>query len=58
MPDEPVFPNQAGKIHNPDNLYARVLKPVMSEAGFDEGGFHTFWHTVASRLFAQGCNVV
>lgn len=55
---EPVFPNGAGNYFDPDNLFNRALKPAMSEAGFDRGGFHTFRHTIASRLFAEGRNVV
>jgi integrase len=53
----PVFQNQSGKMLNPDNLYARVLRPAMEEVGI-KGGFHTFRHTVATRLFAEGRNVV
>ncbi|MBN8866777.1 MAG: site-specific integrase [Solirubrobacterales bacterium] len=55
---EPAFPNEAGNYFDPDNLFNRALKPAMAEAGFDSGGFHQFRHTVASRLFAEGRNIV
>ncbi len=41
-----------------NNLQARVLSPACSEAGVEWAGFHTFRHTVASRLFAEGRNAV
>ena len=43
---------------DPDNLAERVLAPACEEAGVEWAGFHTFRHTVASRLFEQGRNVV
>lgn len=43
---------------DPDNLYDRVLSPACGEAGVEWAGFHTFRHTVASRLFAAGRNAV
>jgi integrase len=43
---------------DPDNLHERVLRPACAEAGVEWAGFHTFRHTVASRLFAEGRNVV
>ena len=36
----------------------RVLTPACKAAGVEWAGFHTFRHTVASRLFAEGRNVV
>jgi integrase len=56
-PDAPVF-NSEGRPLDPDNLYARVLRPATREAGVEWAGFHTFRHTVASRLFAEGRNAV
>ncbi|MDX6636141.1 MAG: hypothetical protein QOF06_2344 [Solirubrobacterales bacterium] len=56
-PEALVF-NGEGKPLDPDNLYARVLRPAASEAGVEWAGFHTFRHTVASRLFAEGRNAV
>jgi integrase len=53
----PLFGTE-GKPLDPDNLYARVLRPAAKEAGVEWAGFHTFRHTVASRLFAEGRNAV
>lgn len=56
-PEALVF-NVGGSPLDPDNLYARVLRPAAAEAGVEWAGFHTFRHTVASRLFAEGRNAV
>lgn len=56
--DELVFRSTAGSILDPDNLATRVLAPACAAAGVEWAGFHTFRHTVASRLFAEGRNVV
>jgi len=56
--DALVFPSQVGTVLDPDNLFDRVLSPACEEAGVEWAGFHTFRHTVASRLFAEGRNVV
>lgn len=55
---ELVFRSAAGSVLDPDNLATRVLAPACKAAGVDWAGFHTFRHTVASRLFAEGRNVV
>lgn len=57
-PKEWVFATADGKPLDPDNLAARVLAPACGEAGVAWAGFHTFRHTVASRLFAEGRNIV
>jgi integrase len=57
-PDDLVFRTATGTMLDPDNLAARVLAPACKAAGVDWAGFHTFRHTVASRLFAEGRNVV
>jgi integrase len=57
-PREPVFRSAAGTMLDPDNLAMRVLVPACEKAGVPWAGFHTFRHTVASRLFAEGRNVV
>ena len=57
-PTAHVFATATGKPLDPDNLGARVLAPACEEAGVEWAGFHTFRHTIASRLFAQGRNVV
>ena len=55
---ELVFRSRVGTVLDPDNLADRVLSPACKRAGVEWAGFHTFRHTVASRLFAQGRNVV
>ena len=55
---EPVFRSAVGTMLDPDNLFTRVLLPACKDAGVPWAGFHTFRHTVASRLFAEGRNVV
>jgi integrase len=57
-PRDLVFANRKGAVLDPDNLASRVLRPACSEAGVEWAGFHTFRHTVASRLFGAGRNVV
>jgi integrase len=57
-PDELVFRSAANTVLDPDNLATRVLVPACKAAGVEWAGFHTFRHTVASRLFAEGRNVV
>jgi len=56
--DALVFTTRTGAALDPDNLYDRVLSPASEEAGVEWAGFHTFRHTVASRLFAAGRNAV
>jgi integrase len=58
VPNAWVFATADGKPLDPDNLAARVLAPACEEAGVAWAGFHTFRHTVASRLFAEGRNIV
>lgn len=57
-PDALVFPGLDGKPYDPKHLQARVLAPACKKAGVPWAGFHTFRHTVASRLFEDGRNVV
>jgi integrase len=57
-PKDLVFTSATGRPLDPDNVADRVLAPACQEAGVGWGGFHTFRHTVASRLFAEGRNVV
>jgi integrase len=49
-------PVVGGGLLDPDNLAERVLSPACGEAGVEWAGFHTFRHTVASRMFAEGRN--
>ena len=53
-----AFCTAIGTVLDPDNLAMRVLAPACEAAGVEWAGFHTFRHTVASRLFAEGRNVV
>jgi integrase len=55
--DAYVFASATGAPLDPDNLADRVLAPACEEAGVEWAGFHTFRHTVASRLFAGGRNI-
>lgn len=43
---------------NTGNLRRRVLKPAAEEACVSWVGFHTFRHTCAFLLFAEGRNAV
>ena len=56
--DDLVFPVGNGSPIMPNNLRRRVLKPTAQEAGVPWVGFHSFRHTCASLLFAQGRNAV
>lgn len=55
-PDALVFESPLGGPYDPAHLHHRVLDPACAEAGVEWAGFHTFRHTVASRLFAAGRN--
>jgi integrase len=57
-PNELVFRSAANTVLDPDNLATRVLVPACKAAAVEWAGFHTFRHTVASRLFVEGRNVV
>jgi hypothetical protein len=39
--------------YDPHHVHARVLAPACEEAGVEWAGFHTFRHTIASRMFAS-----
>jgi integrase len=54
--EHPVFAAGNGSPLSPGNVFARVLKPTAEEAGVPWVGFHTFRHTCASMLFAEGRN--
>lgn len=57
-PDALAFPSPTGRPYDPAHVYSRVLAPACSEAGVEWAGFHTFRHTIASRMFASGRNAV
>lgn len=54
--EHPVFAAGNGSPLSPGNVFHRVLKPAAQEAGVPWAGFHTFRHTCASMLFAEGRN--
>jgi hypothetical protein len=56
--DDLVFPATNGELLRQENLRRRVLDPTAEEAGVPWAGFHTFRHTCATRLFAEGRNAV
>src|SRR5205807_9319142 len=58
LDSELVFAAVNGAPLSPRNLRSRVLKPAAKRAGLDWVGFHTFRHTCASMLFAEGRNAV
>ena len=53
-----VFASQTGTPMLTENVRRRVLKPAAEEAGVSWIGFHTLRHTCASRLIAEGRNIV
>jgi integrase len=55
-PDEPIFTSARGTRVDRDWLWKNVLKPTAEAAGVPWAGFHTFRHTCASVLFAEGKN--
>ena len=56
--DDLVFPAGNGSPMSQSNLYRDALKLPREEANLTWVGFHTFRHTCASMLFAQGRNAV
>jgi integrase len=59
--DDLFFPagnDRECKPLSPSNLYRDALKVAREEADLTWVGFHTFRHTCASMLFAQGRNAV
>jgi integrase len=57
-PDELAFAGMGGRPYDPHHVHARILAPACAEAGVAWAGFHTFRHTIASRMFASGRNAV
>lgn len=53
-----AFASPTGRPYDPAHLYNRVLRPACAETGVEWAGFHTFRHTVASRMFASGRTAV
>jgi integrase len=57
-PDALVFQSMRGTALDPDNIRARVVKPLAQEIGAPWMGFHTLRHTYASLQLASGANVL
>ena len=53
-----MFPAGNGAALSQSNLYRDALKAPREEANLAWVGFHTFRHTCASMLFAEGRNAV
>jgi integrase len=56
--DSLVFPSMVGTPMSAENLARRTLKPAAEEAGVGWAAFHAFRHHCASRLIADGRNIV
>jgi integrase len=56
--DDLVWSAGNGALLNQGNLRRRVLQPPREEACLEWVGFHTFRHTCATLLFAEGRNAV
>ena len=56
--DDLVFPSTSGTAMDARNLRRRTLGPAVEEAGVPWAGFHAFRHFCASRLIAEGRNIV
>lgn len=57
-PDDLIFRATNGAPLRAENVRRRQLKPAGEKVGVPWIGFHTFRHTAASLLFANGANVV
>jgi integrase len=53
-----VFPSPGGTPPSHSNLLSRVLRPAADAADVPWAGFHTFRHTCASMLIAEGRDIV
>lgn len=55
--EHPVFGSRTGTPLRPENVHRRVLSPARDSVGMSWVTFHSFRHTCASLLFAEGRNV-
>ena len=53
-----VFPSPAGSILDPDNLYHRYFKTVLTKACLRKIRFHDLRHTFGSLLIQSGASIV
>ncbi|HWR51495.1 MAG TPA: tyrosine-type recombinase/integrase [Bryobacteraceae bacterium] len=56
--DEYVFPSPEGGILDPDNLYHRYFRPVLTAAGIRKIRLHDCRHTSGSLLLQNGASIV
>ena len=56
--DELVFPSPDGSILDPDNLYHRYFRPVLTKAGLRKIRLHDLTHTFGSLLIQSGASIV
>ncbi len=56
--DELVFLSPDGAILDPDNLYHRYFRPVLSKAGLRKIRLHDLRHTFGSLLIQSGASIV
>ena len=56
--DELVFRSPEGRIVDPDNLYHRLLLPVLAKAGIGKIRLHDLRHTFGSLLIQSGASIV
>ena len=52
-----IFPNEAGRPINHNNMVNRHFEPALKKAGIDRIRFHDLRHTYASILIEQGENI-
>jgi integrase len=56
--DDYVFPSVEGGILDPDNLYHRYFRPVLTAAGIRKIRLHDLRHTFGSQLILKGASLL
>jgi integrase len=56
--DELLFPSPEGSILDPDNLYHRYFRPVLTKSGLRKIRLHDLRHTFGSLLIQSGASIV